>query len=39
MGLMFNPDRDFIIDKVAFAVNERPYVPAATTTGTDALGC
>jgi hypothetical protein len=24
-GLFFSPDREFVIDRAAFAVNERPY--------------
>ena len=28
-GLFFNPDREFLIDRVAFAINERCYDPTA----------
>lgn len=28
-GLFFNPDREFLIDRVSFAVNDRVYDPTA----------
>jgi hypothetical protein len=33
-GLFFSPDREFEIDKAAFAVNKRCYNPDYTTTNT-----
>ena len=29
-GIFFNTDKEFIIDKAAFALNDRAYTPATT---------